>query len=145
MILKVYIFDAQPQAFHEPQSAAIHDLHHEFVWSGHLGDDGFGFLLGEDGGNALAFFGADEIENFTLQLDVEDVAIEEEDGADRLILGGGGGFTFDDEMGDELVDLRDAHFARVAFVVKENVFTNPVNVGFFGARGVLLDADLVAQ
>ena len=64
---------------------------------------------------------------------MEGVAVEEEYGADGLILGGGGGFPIHDKVGDELVDFGDAHFAGVAFVVKEDVFTNPLDVGFFGA------------
>ena len=75
---------------------------------------------------------------------MEETAIEEEDGADGLILRGGGGFSIDDEVGDELVDLGDAHFFGVAFVVEENVLADPVYVGFFGAGGVLFEADKVA-
>jgi hypothetical protein len=85
VVFKVYVFDAQAKAFHDAQSAAVHDLGHEFGGSGYLGDDGFGFLFGEDVGYAFAFFGADEFEGFAFELDVEDVAVEEEDGADGLI------------------------------------------------------------
>lgn len=48
-------------------------------------DDGFGFVFGEDGGYAFAAFGADEAEVGLVEFDVEDVAVEEEDGADGLI------------------------------------------------------------
>ena len=47
-------------------------------------------------------------------------------------------------MGDELVDFGYAHVFWVSFVVVEDVFTDPVGVGFFGAGGVLFYADLVA-
>lgn len=69
------------------------------------------------------------------------MAIQEEDGADGLVLGGGGNMPFDYEMGDELVDLVDAHFFGVAFVVVEDVFSDPLDVGFAGARGVLFELD----
>lgn len=62
VILEVNIFDAQAQTFHESQSAAVHDLRHEFVAAIKVGDDGAGFVFGEDGGDALASFGADESE-----------------------------------------------------------------------------------
>ena len=112
-------------------------------------DDGFGFVFGEDGGDAFAFLGAEEGDGGFVEVYFEDVAVEEEDGAEGLVLGGGGGFTFNDEVGDELVDFRGGHFARVAFdfamaqagVVIANVLDNPVDVGFFGARGVLFEAD----
>ena len=76
-----------------------------------------------------------------VQRQVQDVAIQEEDGADCLVLGGGGNMPFDYEMGDELVDLVDAHFFGVAFVVVEDVFSDPLDVGFAGARGVLFELD----
>ena len=75
---------------------------------------------------------------------MEETAIEEEDGADGLVLGGGGGFSIDDEVGDELVDLVYAHFFGVAFVVVDDVLADPVYVGFFGANGVLFESDEVA-
>lgn len=75
---------------------------------------------------------------------MEEVTVEKEDGADGLVLGGGGGFAIDDEVGDELVDLCDAHFFGVAFVVVEDVLADPVDVGFFGAGGVLFEANEIA-
>ncbi len=76
---------------------------------------------------------------------MESVAVEEEDGADGLILGGGRGFAFNNKMGDELVDFGHSHFARVTFVVKEDVFTNPLDVGFFGTVRILLEANIVPE
>ena len=78
--------------------------------------------------------------------------MKEEDGAEGLILGGFGGFSFDDEVGDELVDFTSGHVPGVnsdlplvdAGVVVADVFANPVEVGFFGAGRVLFDSKLVA-
>ena len=47
-------------------------------------------------------------------------------------------------MGDELVDLGHAHFSGVSFVMIEDVLANPFDVGFFGARGVLFEANEVS-
>ena len=105
VIFKIDIFDAKTQTFHEAESAAIHDLCHEFVWASHVGDDGAHFFYGEYVGDAFSFFGSDEVERGLVQLDVEGVAIEEEYGADGLVLGGGRGFPIHDEVGNELVDL----------------------------------------
>ena len=46
-------------------------------------------------------------------------------------------------MCDELVDLGDTHFTRVAFVVVEDVFADPEDIRFFGTRGILFETDLV--
>jgi hypothetical protein len=45
----------------------------------------------------------------------------------------------------ELIDLDGAHFARMLFVVKQDVFSDPLDVGLFGARGILLNANLVSK
>ena len=144
MVFKVNIFHAQPQAFHESKPAAVHDLNHEFVWACHVGDDGPGFIPGKHNGNPFPLFGPDEINGSFIQFDFQEIAIEEDDGTEGLVLSGCGGFALDHEVGDELVDFGDAHFARVAFVMKEDVFANPMSVCLFCSRGVLLDANLVA-
>ena len=92
----------------------------------------------------FAAFGADEAEVGLVEFDVEDVAVEEEEGADDLVLSGGGGFAVYDKVGDELFDFGGAHFFGVAFVVEENVLAHPFDVGFFGAWGVLFEADVFA-
>lgn len=133
VIFKIYVFDAKAQTFHKAESAAIHDLCHEFVWACHVSYDGAHFFYGEYVGDSFSFFGSDEVEGGLVQLDVEGVAVEKKDGADGLVLSGGGGFTIYDEVGDELVDLCNSHFSGVAFVVKEDVFPNPLDVGCFGS------------
>ena len=64
---------------------------------------------------------------------MESVAVEEEDRADGLVLGGGRGFAIHNKVGDELVDLYYSHFTRMAFVVKKDVFADPLDVGLFSA------------
>lgn len=96
-------------------------------------------------GNALSLFGSDEIEGGLVELDIEGVAVQEENGADGLILSGGGCFALDDKVGDELVDFRHSHFFWVALVVKEDVFTNPLDVGFFGTERILFEANVVSE
>ena len=89
MILEVDIFDPEPKTFHESKSAAVHNLDHDLVWSDEIGDDSPGFVSGKNGGYAFASFGSDEAEESFIELDVEEVTVKEEDGADGLILGGG--------------------------------------------------------
>lgn len=144
VIVEVYVFYAEAEAFHESEAASVHDLGHEFVGFFHAGDDVFCFGDGEDVWYPFSFFGAYEFEPGFIQWYFEDVAVEEHDGADGLVLGGGGGFALDDEVCDELVDLVYAHFFGVAFVVVEDVFADPLEVGFFGAVGVLFEADFFA-
>lgn len=143
-IFKVDVFDAQAQTFHKAQPGTIHDLHHEFVGGGHVLNDGFGFVFREDSGDTFASFWADEAEIGLVEFEVQDIAIEEQYGTDDLILGGCRCFAIYDEVGNELFDLRSAHFLWMALVVKEDVLPHPFNVGFFGAGRILLEANMLA-
>jgi hypothetical protein len=79
-----------------------------------------------------------------IQVDVEGVAIEEEDGAKSLVLGRGGDILFGGQEGEELPDLIGSHFARMALVVKEDEVLDPGDVGIFGAGRVVFDPQGVA-
>lgn len=76
---------------------------------------------------------------------MQDVAVEEGDGAQCLVLGGGGDIALGREVDDELLDFGDSHFTRMPFVVEQDVTADPVEVGFFGAQGVVFSADGVAD
>lgn len=63
--------------------------------------------------------------------------VEEENGAERLVLGGGGEVSFNDQVGDKLIDFGNAHLAGVALVVVQDKLAHPIEVGFLGAARVL--------
>lgn len=139
-VAEVYVFDAEADAFHEAESAAVEDFCHELGDAAHVGDEGAGFGRGEDDGEGFGFFGADDVGG-RVNFDLEDMTVEEEDGAECLVLGGGGDVFFDGEVGDEGLDFGGAHVFGVAFVVEEDVAFDPVFVGLFGAVGVVFGAD----
>jgi len=91
--------------------------------------------VGEDHGQGFGFFGADEVGG-KFDFDLENVAVEEENGAEGLVLGGGGDVFFDGEVGDEFLDSFGAHVFGVFFVVEEDVACDPIFVGLLGADGV---------
>lgn len=134
-VFKVDVFDAQAQTFHEAQAGAIENLRHEFVQPIHPVDDADDLFAAEDGGEAFGSFGGGEEDGFDLFL--QDFAIEEEDGGKRLVLGGGGNGAFGGEVDEECPDLLCAHFEGVALLVEEDVPADPVQIGFFGAVGVV--------
>ncbi len=71
--------------------------------------------------------------------------VQEEDGGEGLVLGGGGDVALGGKMGEEGLNVGCAHFGRVAFVAEEDEAANPVYVGFFGAVGVVFGAQGVAD
>ena len=74
-------------------------------------------------------------------LDMENVAVKKEDGAERLVLGGGGNVLFSGQMGEEGSDLFDPPFFWVAFAVEDDVALDPIFVCLLGAEGVMLETD----
>lgn len=59
-------------------------------------------------------------------------------------MGGGGDFLFGGEVGEVLGNFGNAHFFWVAFAVEEDVVFDPLEVGVFGAGGVVFDSKGVA-
>ena len=53
-------------------------------------------------------------------------------------------FFLGGKVGEELVDFGRAHFFGVTFVVEEDVFLSPKDVGVAGAGGVVFEVDDVA-
>ena len=84
------------------------------------------------------------------QVDVflQNIAIEEEQRAHRLILRGGGDLAFGCEVGQEGADPSTgsgrrfifAHVLWVALLVEEDVAFDPIHVRLFGAIGVMFRA-----
>ena len=72
-----------------------------------------------------------------LEVDAEDVAVEEEQGGEGLVLRGGRHVLVDGKWGEEGFDFGCGHVGRVALVVEEDVAPDPVQVGGLGARRVV--------
>ena len=61
-----------------------------------------------------------------LEVDAEDVAVEEEQGGEGLVLRGGRHVLVDGKWGEEGFDFGCGHVGRVALVVEEDVAPDPV-------------------
>jgi len=83
-ICKVQVLHAQAHDFHEAQTTAIHDLNPQFVRTVHPGDHFFRLISGQDGGDAFGFGRTDRDEGCFIQLDLEDMPVQKENGADGL-------------------------------------------------------------
>lgn len=143
MVLEVNILDAQADAFHEAQAAAVEELGHQFVGAVQAVQELPDLFAGEDGGEAFGSFGRGEEDG--VNLFVEDLAVEEEDCAEGLVLGGGGDISFHSEVGQEGLDFWGTHIGGMAFVVEEDEAAHPVHVGLFGAVGVVFESEDLAE
>ena len=143
LVLKVNILDSQADAFHEAQAGAVEELGHEFVGSVQLADEVENFFAAEDGGEALGTFGGGEDDRFDFF--VEDFAVEEEEGAEGLVLGGGRDVTVVGEVEEKGLDFRCPHFGGVTFVVEEDETAHPVYIRGFGAIGIVFESQGFAE
>lgn len=66
--------------------------------------------------------------------------MEEQDRAERLVLGGGSDVPFDGQGAEEASDLGRPHLRGVALVVEEDVPPDPRDVGVLGASAVVASA-----
>ncbi len=84
---------------------------------------------------------------------LESGAVQEQDGTLGLILGGGGHFSFNSQAGDEGFNFGRAHLVAVLHdfallqpgVVKEDGAHNPIEAGLFGATGIVLGTQGIAD
>ena len=98
------------------------------------------FFSGQHGGQTFWSLGADGMDG-QIQVLLENLAVQEEQRVEGLVLGGGSNFLLDSQVGEEGFDLGAAHFPRMAFVVEEDVAFDPVNIGLLGADGVVFAPD----
>jgi hypothetical protein len=143
LLFKINIFYTQTNTLANAQSATVKQFGHELLCARHGIDDTHNFVLVQDGRNTLGFAGSNGVDGFKRL--VEDFFIEEDEGAEGLVLRGGSNFALGGEVGDEGFDFGIAHFIGVALVVEEDEAAAPVYVGFLCAKGVVLGLESLAH
>jgi len=136
-------FDAQADAFHDAQAAAVKQLGHQLVFPRQLAECGPDLGFGEHHRKVMGFFGADEVK--MTQFFLEHLTIEKAQGAEGLALRAGRDPALDGEVGQKPGNLWFAHRLRMALVVEKNIALDPIQVGLFGAIGIVLEAQGVAH
>jgi len=68
------------------------------------------------------------------------MAIEEEERAEGLVLGGSRDMLLCGEVREKSLDFRGAHFGGVALAVKEDEAAHPLDIGLLGAVGIVPSA-----
>src|SRR6185437_1702568 len=142
--LPVEILDAEAEPFKQTQARSIKEMADESGRAFEFVEDGTDFGLGEDNRKALRAVGANDAVD-AVERAFQDVLVQEEQGAEGLVLRGRGNVAIDREIGEEFVDFRFGHLLRMAFVVEEDETPGPVVIGVFGANGVVANAAGVAE
>jgi len=144
MEVEVEVLDAKAEPFHQAEARAIEEADEETVPAVHPGEHPLDLGLGEHDRQLLSPPGPGHIAEVA-ELPAEDMRVEEDEGAERLALGGRRHVALDGEVGEEGVDLVGAHLVRVArsafrVTVEEAEAPDPVRVGLFGAVAVVAEA-----
>ena len=71
---------------------------------------------------------------------MQDVTVQEQQPAQRLVLGGRGHFALDGQGTEEAGDLGGAHLGGTTLGVEENVLADPSYVGLLGAAAAVAKA-----
>src|SRR5438128_10706168 len=94
---------------------------------------------GQDDWEPLAALGADHVVQ-PGHLDLQDLPVEKQQGAQRLVLRGGRNVVLHGQRAEELRDLDRSHLRRVALSVKYDVPANPRHVRLLGASAAMASA-----
>jgi len=146
MLSEVQIFDPEAHAFHEAQATAIQEFGHHLMFIGHVAQDGLDFGFGEHHREMFGLFGVNDVGQRP-QLLPEKFAIEKQDGAEGLTLGGSGHVLVNGQVGEERGDFGSAHVFGMALIMKdaEREAFDPIVISVFGAAGIMLDTHGVAE
>ena len=132
--------DAQPQALQQAQPAAVEQARHQQVHARELSQDLLHLGPGQPRGQAFGLLRADGVEIQGIKFLAQHFAVEEQQRAERLSLRRSGDMLLGRQVYEESADFRHPHFTGVAFVMEENEAPNPLNVSFFGAEGIMFEA-----
>jgi hypothetical protein len=145
--LEIEILHAQVEAFVEAQTGAVEEEPNEAVHPLELPENGGDLGAAEYLGQVRGPPCANEVER--LEPELEDLSVQEEKSAERLVLRGSCDVSLRGEVRQKGADIPSVEFARMLATVEENEAPNPSDVGVLGAPAVVarshVSADLVKQ
>ena len=142
--LEIEIFHTQPDAFHGSQSAAVHQLAHQFGRSAHCFQQGRYFFSTHDRGQPFRPLGPDGVDRI-IDSNSQHMPVEEQDRIKRLVLGRCRNPAIDGQMRQKGFDFSGAHFGRMPLPMKEDEPFDPGSVSAFRTERVMLEAQLLSD
>jgi hypothetical protein len=131
------VMHPQAQTFKQPQSGAVEQACHQPLLAGETFEQPHCFICGENHRQTTRLFRPrDTVE--PEQFPVQHHPIEKKQRTERLILRGRGHIPVNGKMRKKCLDFPLAHLIRMAFVVKQNKPTHPVDISLFSANTVSL-------
>ncbi len=139
---RIDVLDAEPAALHEPEAGAVHQASHQAIrfmrrQPVQSGQEQPHFLARQNHGQTPAAAGAEGIN--VPEVEMEHVAVEEEQGREGLVLRAGRDAALHGEEGEEALDLLGAHRVGMAEAlrrfVEADVLFDPADVAALGVQG----------
>jgi len=140
---QVDVFYAKRESLADPQATAVKMCSNKPILSFHIPQNGSDFLWVESRGHAPGRFRHLVLQVFDLPF--QHVLVKEDDGAERLVLGGGTGPSIYGQMIQQMLNFVIAHHLRVLLIIEQNGLADPVEIGFLGSIAVLLRPDFGAN
>lgn len=137
---KVDVLHPQAATLQQTEARAVEKERHDPRYAVQPLEDGTGLVSGQDHGQVLGPLRPHNVVELR-QLHAEHLAIQKEQGAERLVLGGGGDLVTHGQRGQECGDLGRAHVGGMPLVMEEDEPPDPVDVGFLGPPTVVPGAD----
>jgi hypothetical protein len=88
----------------------------------------------------LGAFGAQGIDG-SIQLNVQDMAIEENQSIESLVLSSGRDLAILGQVRKKSFNLSNTDFCRMAFVVEDGIALCPMDIRFFGGMRIVFETD----
>jgi len=112
------------QRFEQAQTGTVEEHGHQAGHTGHVEEERSNLFAGQHDGQPRWSLRPDHVVE-PRQILLENVAIQEEERAQRLILRGCRHVAFDGERAEKLGDLRSAHLGWMALAVEEDEAADP--------------------
>jgi hypothetical protein len=135
-----HVLDPDGEALEEAKAAAIEDLADEPERGLQVVEEGKDLAPREDGGEVMRAASTSEADELG-HLQAKDAAIEEDERAKGLVLGGRGDATLHGEVVEERGGLDGSHVPGVASTVEHDKGADPLEVRLLRARRVMKAAD----
>ena len=142
--VEVEALNPEVHALHQAQAAAVKQQSHQTVGRLQLAEDGLGLGVGEDDGNVAVAFGANHAIELA-ELAAQDVAVEEQQGVKRLVLGGGGHAVSHRQLGEKATHLLAAELVSGPAANKSLKLPHPEAISSQGFAGVVPELDSSLQ
>jgi hypothetical protein len=137
---EVDVLHPEAGALQEAQTRAVQEDGHQPRHAVESSDDGAYFIASEDHGKSSGASGTNEILD-PRHVGAENVPVEEQDGAEGLVLRGRGNAAVGGERAHVAGDLLHPHVARVALAVEQDEATDPAYVRFLRPPAVVARTD----